>query len=65
MSKQNTMLIEQVTPDQKAEVCQHCGNIYKFFWIKTGDDYNDIGIRHCPFCGLITEEYAHIGPTET
>ena len=61
MPSQNTMLIERTTPDQEAEVCQHCGNIYKVVWIKEGDDYNDFGMRHCPFCGLLTDEYAHIG----
>ena len=61
MPSQNIMLMEQATPDQEAEVCQHCGNIYKVVWIKEGDDYNDFGMRHCPFCGLLTDEYAHIG----
>ena len=63
MPSQNTMLIERATPDQEAEVCLHCGNIYKVVWIKEGDNYNDFGMRHCPFCGLLADEYAHIGQT--
>ena len=27
---------------------------------KEGDDWNDFGYRHCPFCGLVTDEYANI-----
>lgn len=40
-------------------MCQHCGNTYRIEWLKAGDDYNDFGFRHCPFCGLLTDEYAH------
>jgi hypothetical protein len=42
---------------EKIELCQRCGNQYILIWLKQGDDYNDFGLRHCPFCGLITEEF--------
>ena len=38
------------------DVCQNCGNAYVLIWLRHGDDYNDFGLRHCPFCGLLTEE---------
>ena len=37
--------------------CQRCKNTYIVIWLTTGDDFNDFGDRHCPFCGLITEEF--------
>ena len=40
----------------KAETCQNCGNVYLLVWLKEGHDYNDFGIRHCPFCGLLTDD---------
>lgn len=46
-----------------AEVCQNCANIYRVVWLKEGDDYNDFGYRHCPFCGVLIDEYAHVGMT--
>jgi len=46
--------------DEGVVICQHCGNIYKVIHLKEGDDYNDFGFRHCPFCGLLTDEYANI-----
>lgn len=51
------------TQDAKSvevETCEHCGNVYKLVWLKQGDDYNDFGLRHCPFCGLLIDEYAHL-----
>ncbi|MBW2173227.1 MAG: hypothetical protein JRF64_01005 [Deltaproteobacteria bacterium] len=42
------------------ETCEHCGNVYRLIWLKEGDQYNDFGYRHCPFCGLLTDEYAHL-----
>ncbi len=41
---------------RQAEVCESCGNIFKILWLKTGDDYNDFGMRHCPFCGILYKE---------
>ena len=38
------------------DVCQNCGNAYVLIWLRHGEDYNDFGLRHCPFCGLLTEE---------
>lgn len=52
------IMMGQTTQDQEAETCEHCGNTYRIEWLKAGDDYNDFGMRHCPFCGLLTDEYA-------
>ena len=49
--------------EKDADICQNCGNIYRIVWLKEGDDYNDFGYRHCPFCGHMVDEYAHIGKT--
>ncbi|HPD61034.1 MAG TPA: hypothetical protein PKV48_04645 [Thermodesulfobacteriota bacterium] len=35
--------------------CDSCGNSYALTWINEGEDYNDFGIRYCPFCGLMFE----------
>jgi uncharacterized Zn-finger protein len=52
--------IDQTMIDDEVETCPDCGNVYKVELLKYGDDYNDFGYRHCPFCGLITDEYANI-----
>ena len=41
---------------EKIEICQNCGNQYILIWLIKGNSYNDFGLRHCPFCGLLTEE---------
>ena len=50
------MQMKDAILDDKTEICQRCGNIYIIIWLKPGDDYNDFGLRHCPFCGLLTDE---------
>ena len=52
--------INQTMTDHEVETCPNCGNVYKVELLKQGDDYNDFGYRHCPFCGLVTDEYANI-----
>lgn len=47
--------------EEDAEICPDCGNIYRIVWLKEGDDYNDFGYRHCPFCAHLVDEYAHVG----
>jgi hypothetical protein len=42
--------------DDRVEICQRCTNIYTIIWLKSGDDYNDFGLRYCPFCGLLADE---------
>ena len=51
-------IMTQAMTDQEVETCSNCGNVYKVELLKHGDDYNDFGYRHCPFCGLVTDEYA-------
>ena len=53
-------MMNQTMTDQEVEICSNCGNVYKVELLKYGDDYNDFGYRHCPFCGLVTDEYANI-----
>ncbi len=40
------------------ERCPDCGNIYRIELLKEGEDWNDFGYRHCPFCGLFIDLYA-------
>ena len=49
--------------EEDAEICPSCGNIYRIMWLKVSEDYNDFGHRHCPFCGLLVDELAHVGMT--
>lgn len=55
--------MEQALYNEDFEICQNCGNVYKVVWLKEGDDWNDFGYRHCPFCGLLADEFAHVGST--
>ena len=55
MIKQDAQ-IDQAVSEDKIEKCQRCGNSYILIWLKEGEDYNDFGFRHCPFCGLLTDE---------
>ena len=50
----------QAMDNEEAAVCQNCGNIYSVRHLKVGDDWNDFGDRYCPFCGLLTDELAHV-----
>ena len=53
-------MMNKAMQEEEAEVCSSCGNIYRIELLKEGEDWNDFGYRHCPFCGLITDEYANI-----
>ena len=50
--------IEKMMQDDEAEICENCGNVYRVELLKEGDDWNDFGYRHCPFCGEMTDDYA-------
>ena len=52
--------INQTMTDQEVETCSNCGNVYRIEMLKESENWNDFGYRHCPFCGLITDEYANI-----
>ena len=56
----NQYLLTQAMEDEEAQICPTCGNVYKVELLKEGDDFNDFGYRHCPFCGLIIDEYENI-----
>ena len=60
MKTQKNVKIEDSMSDENVETCEHCGNVYKIICLKEGEDYNDFGYRYCPFCGLLTDELAHI-----
>ncbi len=63
MKTQKTVQIVDSMSDENVEKCENCDNVYRLIWLKEGDDYNDFGFRHCPFCGLLIDELAHIGAT--
>ena len=46
----------QAMSGEKIQRCQNCRNQYILIWLAQGNEYNDFGLRHCPFCGLLTEE---------
>ena len=48
--------VKEAVSGEKIETCQNCGNQYILIWLAQGNDYNDFGLRHCPFCGLLTDE---------
>ena len=56
ISIQEPVQLDKAISKNNADVCQNCGNVYLLIWLKHGDDYNDFGLRHCPFCGLLTDE---------
>jgi len=51
-------IMNQEMQEEEAEVCSSCGNIYRIELLKEGEDWNDFGYRHCPFCGLFIDLYA-------
>ena len=58
---QEAIKLKQKLYKEEIEVCLNCGNVYKVVHLNKGDDWNDFGFRHCPYCGLLTDEYAHMG----
>jgi len=46
---------EAIVSDE-VKTCQNCSNMYLLVWLRQSRDYNDFGLRYCPFCGLLTEE---------
>ena len=60
MSTEERIHMTQAMDNEEAAVCKHCGNIYSVRHLKVGDDWNDFGDRYCPFCGLLTDELAHV-----
>ena len=47
--------MEELMPGDKLDICQRCRNVYILIWLAEGEDYNDFGLRYCPFCGLLTD----------
>ena len=54
--KQQGNQITEAMSGEKVELCQKCENQYILIWLERGGDYNDFGLRSCPFCGLLTDE---------
>ena len=50
--------INQTMIDEEVETCSNCGNVYRIEMLKEGENWNDFGYRHCPFCGLVIDLYA-------
>lgn len=36
-------------------ICQRCGSAFLVVLIREGPDFNNFGLRHCPFCGRLTD----------
>ena len=53
---QKQVQLNKLKSTKSVQTCQMCGNSYILIWIKEGDDFNDFGLKHCPFCGLVTDE---------
>ena len=52
---QKQVQLNKLKSTKSVQTCQMCGNSYILIWIKEGDDFNDFGLKHCPFCGLVTD----------
>jgi hypothetical protein len=48
--------VKESMSGEKIQICQKCKNQYILIWLKQGDDHSDFGLRHCPYCGLLTDE---------
>jgi hypothetical protein len=48
--------VKEAMSGEKIQLCQRCKNQYILIWLAQGIDYNDFGLRYCPFCGLLTDE---------
>ena len=38
-----------------AVTCERCRNTFLVLLLEPGANFNDFGLRHCPFCGRITD----------
>ena len=56
LSMEKERQIEKEISQDRVGVCKRCNNAYFIIWVKHSRDYNDFGLRHCPFCGLLTDE---------
>ena len=54
--KQTGEPIKEAVSGDKIQECQRCRNTYILIWLEEGDNYKDFAFRHCPFCGLRTDE---------
>jgi len=62
MSTQERMHMQQEGGNNDMETCPNCGTRYRVLVLREGDDWNDFGYRYCLFCGMLTDEYAHLKP---
>lgn len=35
--------------------CRRCRNAFLVLLLREGSEFNDLGLRHCPFCGQIPD----------
>ena len=54
--KEKAFQIDKEISGDNMNICQRCKNTYILIWLKKAEDFNDFGLRHCPFCGLLVEE---------
>ena len=45
------LMMQDALDCENFEACESCGNVYEVNWLKESDDFNDFGMRYCPFCG--------------
>jgi hypothetical protein len=48
--------LKEAMSGEKIQLCQMCKNQYILIWLRQGEDHNDFGLRHCPYCRLLTDE---------
>ena len=54
---ESTQLIIDTRQAQfEIKTCARCRNAWTETHLMKGPDWNDFGIRYCPFCGLLTDE---------
>ena len=51
--EQSNTAEESPQPAGSEETCESCGNVYELKWVQKGEDYNDFGMRQCPYCGWV------------
>ena len=55
-SPPKVMDIQEKAEDEESH-CEECGTTYIIRMLKEGEEYNDFGKKHCPFCGNMTLDW--------
>lgn len=59
--KNKALVADQIEIKEPAQ-CQKCRNVYVTILVVRDDKFKDFGTRHCPYCGLETDELGSIVP---